>query len=81
VAAKTLDEWWATVGKRPLSDNEIHLLSCCWDAATKAVEEKFTSHNSAMDEIAVRLSATKGATISDQNIIGIAVIKLRQLRQ
>jgi hypothetical protein len=39
------------------------------------------SRNSAMDEIAAVLSTCKGATISDSNMIGIAVIKLRQLRQ
>lgn len=40
-----------------------------------------TSTNSAIDEIATVLSTCKGATISDSNMIGVAVIKLRQLRQ
>jgi hypothetical protein len=48
---------------------------------TALAESTNSSHNSAMDEIAERLSATKGATVSDQNIIDITVIKLRQLRQ
>jgi hypothetical protein len=51
VAAKTLEEfyaWYRSSGEnlfRNISDQMI------WDAATKAAEERFTSTNSARDEI------------------------------
>ena len=60
MAAKTHKQWYAKVGKNLTSDTCVgtHKDHCyiasrmAWEAATEAMEEKFTSHNNARDAIA-----------------------------
>lgn len=62
-------------------DADIVVTLCRLCASKIAESAASASANTAMDEIATVLSTCKGASISDQNMIDIAVIKLRQLRQ
>lgn len=63
-----------------LDKYEGHIAETLESASTDKQQAKGKNYqNSVMDEIATVLSNCKGASASDQNMIGIAVIKLRQL--